>query len=457
MDETIRKALDLVVVKHQDYQRKGAPIIKEFRKFLEGRCLEFKKLGCQGGVVLDLNSDLRSKENLLEIRIGGPLYGTPTLPRTTWFLSKIKATEIFGSSPDLPSIINLFKSCFQECQAKDYNDQNWKYRISDEHFGAKVKKHYDRHLREEERRKFDAKEELKRQREQKVLERQAVLAEYRLLLENRSCSFQSVVAQFIEWLIPQLKVISREYQEVSLGIDLTSFQFQIRQDFHYSNLIKTWNLPDVVIGLLKTKPDLVSSDNYQQEGVFQLEMRTVMSKALVARFPTMAYHFDQALNWRNDNDNELHKELYQNYHRQQELKAWRYQESVDGCTREVSAVVASQLKNEESIKKDVTARLRSLVVDFASEGYREVKILLDHPDFSAKSLDAKKTKTFPLLQFIPSVAKPISEVCGRTMFHAIGAKKVIPKLLYPLIITITEACFPQGFLKIDEATFQITF
>jgi hypothetical protein len=130
---------------------------------------------------------------------------------------------------------------------------------------------------------------------------------------------------------------------------------------------------------------------------------------------------------------------------------------VSDAAREISAVVARQTKDYESVRKDIVKVMSDLVVDFASDGYRIVNVSYEYHSFYFTSVDKTKFKSLGPLGFVPSIWKPISEISRKTMYHGFAYDSVIDKLILPIIMATIEASFPAGFNKLDGGKFQISF
>jgi hypothetical protein len=461
MDETIQAAVNLaranLRAEREIYAEKGNDMLQQFTYVLEEQCYFFLEKGCSLGIhiIFAVNQDL--DKDLIVIDIDGPLYGTPYLPRRTWTLSRYSVKTIFGQSPNIDRIVSMFKDCLkQQYNAKDCGHHGWNYQISENEFCLKVKKRYEAHLQF--LKDNDPAVLRKIHDEKKALERIKALAEYVKLLENRNSSFKSIIDHFIEWLIPQLKFMSHSHKSVRIILNMKQTKFQIVEADRYESEIGALKFSDVVTGLLQTYPDVISSNNYHQEGVFHNELKEELKKAMFSKFPTMISGFERyILSWEEKNNDPLHEELYRNFKHTIDLRESRYQASMDAYYRKVSSVVLHQMKNEELVKNDIIKVMKDLVVNFAINGHNLIKISTKYDFFSYASLDRTKYGTLYQLEFIPSISKEIIDASKESMFHNTCLDKVLKELLFPVIMTTIERSFSTGFTKIDEVTFQLSF
>lgn len=255
-----------------------------------------------------------------------------------------------------------------------------------------------------------------------------------------------------------MKFIAHSHQSVRVILDMKSTQFKITENDRYGSEIGWLKFPDTVIGLLKTYPDVMSSGNYRQDCVFHNELKEQFKKTLFSKFPSMISGFESyTLSWKDSDNDPLHKELHDKYEYTMETRRIKYQNTLDACAREVLSVVLDKMRNEALIKEDIIKTMKELIVEFASDGYNMIEISTKYGQFSCTSSDKTKYKTLGRLQFVPSISSEIVAVSRKTMHHNSSLDRVLNENLLPVIMKVIQSCFGNGFVKIDEVTFQISF
>lgn len=150
MEESIRVAVNAarahVRAEQEIYAEKSTDILEQFEYVLKEHCYFFLEKGCSRGIHIIFTVDKESEKDIIVINIDGPLYGTPTLPRRTWTLSRYSAKVAFGVSPNIDRIASIFVECLKRYNAKDCRHTGWNYQIEEEDFCPEVKGRYEKHL-----------------------------------------------------------------------------------------------------------------------------------------------------------------------------------------------------------------------------------------------------------------------------------------------------------------------